>query len=80
MKKQSVTGWIKTSDKKPKDRQNIAFVVTSDYDISKHLNGRILGGRYDAISHYFTVPGDSYEASHWRPMFEFCEDEHDDRL
>ncbi len=60
-------GWFYYPDVVPDDRQNVAFVVKSTHQ--PHLDGKVLGGFYDARLASFSVPGLGLDAYCWRPMF-----------
>ena len=60
--------WIPCSERLPDDRQDVSFVVKSD-NLLAYLNGRVLGGRYQAgYGGGFTVPGMVVDATYWMPQ------------
>lgn len=61
-------GWISVDDEMPEPGQTVAFVVRTDPEGShRHLNGRVLGGRF-LLGQGFSVPGLSVDATHWQPL------------
>lgn len=55
--------WIPTDQRLPSPQQDVIFIVSAD----AILDGRKLGGRYLGDG-TFSVPGQSFKASHWMPM------------
>lgn len=55
--------WIPTDQRLPSPQQDVIFIVSAD----AILDGRKLGGRYLGDD-TFSVPGQSFRASHWMPM------------
>lgn len=60
--------WIKVEDRLPEDGRDVLFIVKSDQG-DGFAHGRKLGGRYrSGLAGGFSVPGITFEASHWMPM------------
>jgi hypothetical protein len=75
--------WIDVNIQKPELRQDVAFIIKSDNPI---YNKRRLGGRYLGFNfgyHEFSVPGASWQGTHWLPLPELppctCGFTHDEK-
>lgn len=60
--------WISVKDELPNHGQNVAFVAVSPLRPDSHVNGRVLGGRYDAQVEAFSIPGACFDATYWMPL------------